>query len=181
MESRHRNRILVAFLAILFTVNIFVFGFAGQAEMAGDVVRRRVLLQIAIDLWLYSFGDLLHSLPVFFAGLLQDCYKHRHEIESLQRGLRSLEGEHRKGKHLFFVRRVLKGSFLLSIPVGCSQIRVVCIVVLIDMMMYTMVMLLTGYHSTFFTDLSISKPFAVVFTFVLEAAGTVVLLSRSIK
>ena len=40
-----RNKLLIAFVLFMLTVGVFIFGFAGQAEMAGDVVRRRVLLQ----------------------------------------------------------------------------------------------------------------------------------------
>ena len=50
-----------------------------------------------------------------------------------------------------------------------------------NLMMYTLVMLLASYHPTFFSDLTISKPFAAVFTFFLEISCTFVMTSLTLR
>ena len=42
---------------------------------------------------------------------------------------------------------------------------------------HTVLMLLVAYHPTFFTDLSISKPFAIVFTYILDISCLLVLIA----
>ena len=46
---------------------------------------------------------------------------------------------------------------------------------------HTVLMLLVAYHPTFFTDLSISKPFSVVFTYILDISCFLVLIAGILR
>ena len=61
-SQQTRSRLLIAFITTFTIVSVFLFGFAGQAEVEGNELRRRTLLQAGLT---FNSAAFLIYEPVF--------------------------------------------------------------------------------------------------------------------